>query len=131
MILLDSLVRVSERHPYKTLQGTEGVVKQIIDNMVLVRYDVKQTAWDAERNEVLAGTEWFFNAKYLEEIESTKDSYTERLELKVQELEDDLMITRSCLTMSEELREGQQTTIEKLIEEVDKLKRDLYHIRGY
>ena len=66
MILLDSLVRVSERHPYKTLQGTEGVVKQIIDNMVLVRYDVKQTAWDAERNEVLAGTEWFFNAKYLE-----------------------------------------------------------------
>lgn len=131
MILLDSLVRVSERHPYKTLQGTEGVVKQIIDNMVLVRYDVKQTAWDAERNEVLAGTEWFFNAKYLEEIDSSKDSYTERLEVKVQELEDDLMITRSCLTMSEELREGQQTTIEKLIEEVDKLKRDLYHIRGY
>ena len=126
-----SLVRVSERHPYKTLQGTEGVVKQIIDNMVLVRYDVKQTAWDAERNEVLAGTEWFFNARYLEEIEVRKDSYTERLEVKVQELEDDLMNTRSCLTMSEELREGQQTTIEKLIEEVDKLKRDLYHLRGY
>ncbi len=131
MILLDSLVRVTERHPYKTLQGTEGVVKQVIDNMVLVRYGVKQTAWDAERNEVLAGTEWFFNAKYLEEIEFPKDSYAERLELKVQELDDDLMITRSCLTKSEELREGQQTTIEKLIEEVDKLKRDLYHIRGY
>ena len=99
--------------------------------MVLVRYDVKQTAWDAERNEVLAGTEWFFNAKYLEEIGVPKDSYAERLEVKVQELEDDLMITRSCLTMSEELREGQQTTIEKLIEEVDKLKKDLYNLRGY
>ena len=131
MILLDSLVRVSERHPYKTLQGTEGVVKQVIDNMVLVRYDVKQTAWDAERNEVLAGTEWFFNAKYLEEIEIPKDSYTERLELKVQELEDDLVIARSVLEVSEELRELQEGTMRKLIEEIDKLRKDLYDLRGY
>ena len=131
MMLLDSLVRVSECHPYKTLQGTEGVVKQIIDNMVLVRYDVKQTAWDAERNEVLAGTEWFFNAKYLEEIEIPKDSYTERLELKVQELEDDLVIARSVLEVSEELRELQEGTMRKLIEEIDRLKKDLYHLRGY
>lgn len=131
MISLDSIVRVTERHPYKTLQGTEGVVKQIIDNMVLVRYDVKQTAWDAERNEVLAGTEWFFNAKYLEEIEIPKDSYTERLELKVQELEDDLVIARSVLEVSEELRELQEGTMRKLIEEIDRLKKDLYHLRGY
>ena len=131
MILLESLVRVSERHPYKTLQGTEGVVKKIIDNMVLVRYDVKQTAWDAERNEVLAGTEWFFNAKYLEEIEVPKDSYTERLELKVQDLEDDLVIARSVLEVSEELRELQEGTMRNLIEEIDKLKKDLYHLRGY
>ena len=131
MISLDSIVRVTERHPYKTLQGTEGVVKQIIDNMVLVRYDVKQTAWDAERNEVLAGTEWFFNAKYLEEIEIPKDSYTERLELKVQELEDDLVIARSVLEVSEQLRDELCRTNESLIEEIDKLRKDLYHLRGY
>ena len=131
MISLDSIVRVTERHPYKTLQGTEGVVKQIIDNMVLVRYDVKQTAWDAERNEVLAGTEWFFNAKYLEEIEIPKDSYTERLELKVQELEDDLVIARSVLEVSEQLRDELCRTNESLIEEIDKLRKDLYDLRGY
>jgi ribosomal protein L29 len=48
---------------------------------------------------------------------------------EIQSLEDDLMIARSCLVYSEEMREIQYEQIKKLVEDIDLLKAELYHLK--
>jgi wyosine [tRNA(Phe)-imidazoG37] synthetase (radical SAM superfamily) len=68
--------------------------------------------------------------KYLRVVESAYDDKVCELMEEIQSLEDDLMIARSCLVYSEEMREIQYEQIKKLVEDIDVLKAELYHLKS-
>ena len=133
MILLDSLVTISQSHPWAGLRGCEGVVVvQILESAVILELvDGVQTVLDKHTKEHLRASHWSVPVEYLETSQVSNSNYLDELEMKVQDLEDSLTAARCCLEVSEQLRDELCRTNESLIEEIDKLRKDLYHLRGY
>ena len=132
MILLDSLVTISQSHPWAGLRGCEAVVVQVLESAVILELvDGVQTVLDKHTKERLRASHWFVPVKYIETSQVSNSNYLDELEMKVQDLEDSLTAARCCLEVSEQLRDELCRTNESLIEDIDKLRKDLYDLRGY
>lgn len=119
------------RNSNKALIGKKGVVEQSLSSgMVIVELVANVRYTDPGDGQTTYISKVFLPALDLKILDSPRDDRFDELEEKVVELEDDLLIARSCLGMSEELRDEQHKLIQRLIEETDILSKEIYHLKG-
>lgn len=111
--------------------STGAVVQSLNCRMALVRFPQKKHWIDPKdlKNHYL-GTDWLIPFDKLKVLDSPHDSRIGELEEEILGLEADLVTARSCLIVSEEMRDKQFDLIEKLVQEVDMLKAEVYHLRN-
>ena len=113
------------------LAYSKGIVRESLSFMsCVVEFSAEKYSSTGLPNETLQGRYWCIPWKYLRVVESAYDDKVCELMEELQSLEDDLMIARSCLTYSEEMREIQYEQIKKLVEDIDVLRKELYLARG-
>lgn len=118
---------------FSSLVYSTGVVVQSLNcRMAVVRFSQKKHWTDPKdlKNPYL-GTDWLIHFDKLKVLDSPHDTMLGNLEEEILGLEADLVTARSCLIVSEELREQQHDLIQKLVEEVDMLKAEVYHLRNF
>lgn len=129
--LLDT-VEVLPGCPFPGLLYSKGIVRQThYWGAALVEFSGVKHSSVGQINETLSGTQWIIPWKYLRVIESAYGDRIGQLEEEILGLESDLVMVRSCLSMSEEVRDLQENQINKLIEDIDILRAELYRVRGY
>ena len=96
----------------------------------VVEFPADKRSKDGNLMETFQGRYLCIPWKYLRVVESAYDDKVCELMEEIQSLEDDLMIARSCLVYSEEMREIQYEQIKKLVEDIDMLKAELYHLKS-
>ena len=117
--------------PFKGLVYSKGIVRKSLSFMFcVVEFPAEKYSSTGLPNETLQGRYWCIPWKYLRVIESAYDDKVGALEEEILGLEADLMIARSCLVYSEEMREIQYEQIKKLVEDIDVLRKELYLARG-
>lgn len=117
--------------PFQGLVYSKGIVRESLSFMsCVVEFPAEKRSKDGQLMETFQGRYWCIPWKYLRVVESAYDDKVCELMEELQSLEDDLMITRSCLVYSEEMREIQYEQIKKLVQDIDMLKAELYHLRG-
>ena len=117
---------------FSSLVYSTGVVVQSLNcRMALVRFSQKKHWTDPKdlKNPYL-GTDWLIPFNKLKVLDSPQDDYVGQLEEEILGLEANLVTVRSCLIVSEEMRDRQFDLIEKLVEENDVLKAEVYHLRN-
>ena len=116
--------------PFHGLVYSKGIVRKSLSFMsCVVEFPADKRSKDGNLMETFQGRYWCIPWKYLRVVESAYDDKVCELMEELQSLEDDLMIARSCLTYSEEMREIQYEQIKKLVEDIDMLKAELYHLK--
>ena len=128
--------------PFPGLVYSKGIVRESLSFMFCVvefpaekrstagsSADQRSSGTDGNLMETFQGRYWCIPWKYLRVVESAYDDKVCELMEELQSLEDDLMIARSCLVYSEEMREIQYEQIKKLVEDIDLLKAELYHLK--
>ena len=109
---------------------SKGIVRKSLSFMsCVVEFPADKRSKDGQLMETFQGRYWCIPWKYLRVVESAYDDKVCELMEELQSLEDDLMIARSCLVYSEEMREIQYEQIKKLVEDIDLLKAELYHLK--
>lgn len=122
------IVEILPGCPFASLVHSKGIVRSSLGLMsCIVEFPTERRSQDFETMEVLQSKFWCIPWKYLKIIESAYDDTLGMMEHQVLDLEESLMFTRSCLSISEELRDQQADLIERLVEEVDMLKARLYY----
>ena len=117
--------------PFQGLVYSKGIVRKSLNFMFcVVEFPADKRSKDGNLMETFQGRYWCIPWKYLRVVESAYDDKVCELMEELQTLEDDLMIARSCLVYSEEMREIQYEQIKKLVEDIDLLKAELYHLRN-
>lgn len=131
-IKLNDIVSVESNPFFPALVGSQGVVKQVLaGKQVLIQFPKKQrNVYPDILEEQFEATEWLLPFQYLRVLDSPYDDRCGSLEEEILGLEADLVTARALLHVSEEMRGHQFELIEKLIEDVDKLKAELYHLKG-
>ena len=115
---------------FQSLVYSTGVVVQSLSSgMAIVRFQQKKHCTYAEPLETFNCTDWFIPFIKLKVLDSPHDDRIGTLEEEILGLEADLVTVRSCLAVSEEMRDHQFSLIEKLLEEIDMLKAELYHLK--
>ena len=117
---------------FSSLVYSTGVAVQSLNcRMALVRFSQKKHWTDPKdlKNPYL-GTDWLIPFDKLRVLDSPQDDYVGQLEEEILGLEADLVTVRSCLIVSEEMRDRQFDLIEKLVQEVDMLKSEVHHLRN-
>lgn len=117
---------------FSSLVYSTGVVVQSLNcRMALVRFSQKKHWTDPKdlKNPYLS-TDWLIPFNKLKVLDSPQDDHVGQLEEEILGLEADLVTARSCLIVSEEMRDRQFDLIEKLVEENDVLKAEVYHLRN-
>jgi hypothetical protein len=116
--------------PFPGLVYSKGIVRESLSFMsCVVEFPAEKRSKDVNLMETFQGRYWCIPWKYLRVVESAYDDKVCELMEELQSLEDDLMIARSCLVYSEEMREIQYEQIKKLVEDIDMLKAELYHLK--
>ena len=116
--------------PFPGLVYSKGIVREFLSFMsCVVEFPAEKRSKDGQLMETFQGRYWCIPWKYLRVVESAYDDKVCELMEELQTLEDDLMIARSCLVYSEEMREIQYEQIKKLVEDIDVLKAELYHLK--
>ena len=116
--------------PFKGLVYSKGIVRESLSFMsCVVEFPADKRSTDGDLMETFQGRYWYIPWKYLRVVESAYDDKVCELMEEIQSLDDDLMIARSCLVYSEEMREIQYEQIKKLVEDIDVLKAELYHLK--
>ena len=95
----------------------------------VVEFPADKRSTDGALMETFQGRYWCIPWKYLRVVESAYDDKVGTLEEEILGLEADLVVARSCIAISEELRENQAELIKKLVQDVDLLKAELYHLK--
>ena len=117
--------------PFPGLVCSKGIVREPLSFMFcVVEFPADKRSKDGNLMETFQGRYWCIPWKYLRVVESAYDDKVCELMEELQSLEDDLMIARSCLVYSEEMREIQYEQIKKLVEDIDLLKAELYHLKS-
>ena len=117
--------------PFKGLVYSKGIVRKSLSFMpCVVEFPAEKYSSTGLPNETLQGRYWCTPWKYLRVVESAYDDRVGTLEEEILGLEADLVVARSCIAISEELRENQAELIKKLVEDIDLLKAELYHLRN-
>lgn len=96
----------------------------------IVEFSTEKRSQDFDTMEVLQSKFWCIHWKYLKVIESAYDDRLGEMEHQIQDLEENLMFSQSCLSVSEELRDQQADLIARLVEEIDMLKAKVYSLVG-
>ena len=96
----------------------------------VVEFPTEKRSKDFDTMEVFQSKFWCIPWRYLKVLESAYDDQLGIMEHQIQDLEESLMFTRSCLSISEELRDQQADLIERLVEELEGLRKELYLVRG-
>ena len=110
---------------------SKGIVRKSLSFMsCVVEFPAEKRSKDGALMETFQGRYWCIPWKYLRVVESAYDDHVGTLEEEILGLEADLVTVRSCLIVSEEMREHQFNLIEKLVQEVDTLKAEVYHLRN-
>ena len=131
-IKVQDVVEVLPGCIFSSLVYSTGVVVQSLNcRMALVRFSQKKHWTDPKdlKNPYL-GTDWLIPFNKLKVLDSPQDDHVGQLEEEILGLEADLVTVRSCLIVSEEMRDRQFDLIEKLVQEVDTLKAEVYHLRN-
>jgi hypothetical protein len=116
--------------PFPGLVYSKGIVRESLSFMsCVVEFPAEKRSKDGNLMETFQGRYWCIPWKYLRVVESAYDDKVCELMEELQSLEDDLMIARSCLVYSEEMREIQYEQIKKLVQDIDLLKAELYHLK--
>ena len=117
--------------PFPGLVYSKGIVREFLSFMFcVVEFPAEKYSSTGLPNETLQGRYWCIPWKYLRVVESAYDDKLGQMEEEILGLEADLMITRSCLVYSEEMREIQYEQIKKLVQDIDMLKAELYHLKS-
>ena len=131
-IKVQDVVEVLPGCIFSSLVYSTGVVVQSLNcRMAVVRFSQKKHWTDPKdlKNPYL-GTDWLIPFNKLKVLDSPHDTMLGNLEEEILGLESDLVTSRACLAVSEELREQQHDLIQKLVEEIDMLKAEVYHLRN-
>lgn len=124
------VIEVLPGYPFQGLVYSKGIVRESLNFMsCVVEFPADKRSTDGDLMETFQGRYWCIPWKYLRVVESAYDDKVCELMEELQSLEDDLMIARSCLVYSEEMREMQYEQIKKLVEDIDLLKAELYHLK--
>ena len=110
--------------------STGTVVQSLAAGMAIVRFQQKKHCTYAEPLETFNCTDWLIPFSKLKVLDSPHDDRIGTLEEEILGLEADLVTVRSCLAVSEEMRDHQFSLIEKLLKEIDVLKAELYHLKS-
>ena len=117
--------------PFPGLVYSKGIVRKSLSFMFcVVEFPAEKRSKDGALMETFQGRYWCIPWKYLRVVESAYDDKVGTLEEEILGLEADLIVARSCIVISEELREHQAELIKKLVEDIDMLKAELYHLRN-
>jgi len=102
--------------PFQGLVYSKGIVRESFSFMsCVVEFPADKRSTDGDLMETFQGRYWCIPWKYLRVVESAYDDKVGALEEEILGLEADLMIARSCLVYSEEMREIQYEQIKKLV----------------
>ena len=116
--------------PFPGLVYSKGIVRESLSFMFcVVEFPADKRSVDGQLMETFQGRYWCIPWKYLRVVESAYDDKVGTLEEEILGLEADLVVARSCIAISEELRENQAELIRKLVEDIDILKAELYHLK--
>ena len=131
-IKADDIVEVLPGCIFSSLVYSTGVVVQSLNcRMAIVRFPQKKHWTDPkDLKNPYFGTDWLIPFDKLKVLDSPHDSRIGELEEEILGLEADLVVARSCISISEELREQQHDLIQKLVEDVDMLRAEVYHLRN-
>ena len=117
--------------PFPGLVYSKGIVRESLSFMFcVVEFPADKRSKDGALMETFQGRYWYIPWKYLRVVESAYDDKVGTLEEEILGLEADLVVARSCIAISEELREHQAELIRKLVEDIDVLRKELYLARG-
>ena len=117
--------------PFPGLVYSKGIVRESLNFMsCVVEFPADKRSKDGNLMETFQGRYWCIPWQYLRVVESAYDDKVCELMEELQALEDDWMIARSGLVYSEEMREIQYEQIKKLVEDIDMLKAELYHLKS-
>lgn len=114
---------------FSSLVYSKGIARKSSGSVSsVVEFPTERRSKDFDTMEVFQSKFWCIPWKHLRVIESAYDDRLGQMEHEIQDLEESLMFTRSCLSISEELRDQQSDLIEELVQELDALKAKLYHL---
>ena len=130
-VKINDVVEVLPGCPFPGLVYSKGIVRESLSFMFcVVEFPAEKYSSTGLPNETLQGRYWCIPWKYLRVVESAYDDRVGTLEEEILGLEADLVVARSCIAISEELREHQAELIRKLVEDIDLLKAELYHLKS-
>lgn len=130
-VKINDVVECLPGYPFPGLVYSKGIVRESLSfTSCVVEFPADKRSKDGQLMETFQGRYWCIPWKYLRVVESAYDDKVCELMEELQSLEDDLMIARSCLVYSEEMREIQYEQIKKLVEDIDVLRKELYLVRG-
>ena len=130
-IQVEDVVLVLSGYPFAAIVGSKGVVQQSMQTGLAVVGFQQEKRWHDPNNlEVYSAKSWLIPWKYLKVLDSAYGNSVAELEELLENLQDDLTVARSCITISEEMREIQYEQIKKLVEDIDVLRKELYLARG-
>lgn len=110
---------------------SKGIVRKSLNFMsCVVEFPADKRSKDGNLMETFQGRYWYIPWKYLRVVESAYDDRVGTLEEEILGLEADLVVARSCIAISEELRDQQAELIKKLVQDIDLLKAELYHLKS-
>lgn len=117
---------------FQSLVYSTGVVVQSMSaRMAVVRFQQSKHWTDSEDvTKPMLCTDWLIPFDKLMVLDSPYDTRLGDLEEEILGLEADLVVARSCIAISEELRDQQADLIRKLVEDIDILKAELYHLKS-
>lgn len=125
------VIEVLSGCPFPGLVYSKGIVRESLSFMsCVVEFPADKRSTDGALMETFQGRYWCIPWKYLRVVESAYDDKVGALEEEILGLEADLVVARSCIAISEELRENQAELIKKLVEDIDVLRKELYLARG-
>ena len=117
--------------PFPGLVYSKGIVRESLNFMsCVVEFPADKRSTDGALMETFQGRYWYIPWKYLRVVESAYDDKVGVLEEEILGLEADLVVARSCIAISEELRDQQAELIKKLVQDIDVLRKELYLARG-
>jgi len=130
-VQVEDVVLVLSGYPFSAIVGSKGVVQQSMQTGLAVVYFQQEKRWhDPSNLEVYSAKSWLIPWKYIKVLDSAYGNSLGELEQKLESLEDDLVVSKCCLELSEQLREMQHETIEKLKVEIDMLRAEIYYLKG-
>lgn len=118
---------------FSPLVGSKGVVQRSMPTgLAVVQFQTEKRWHDPDDlSSPYAAKSWLIPWKYLKVLDSAYGNSVGELEELLEQAQDDLVTCRSCLEMSEQLREMQEVQLQYLIEETDRLKLEIYRLKGF